>query len=203
MATTKKKAPRKTAAKATKGGTGAKSGRAARARAKKAPGAAPAKKKRTRAATGGDGGAPDLDALRATVVEAERAVRDMEAEAAKLHAEANGIVADAKARFRDVLAPYRDACKKARVRCEFTGGRATNVSERVTFLVEKSGKSVKVAIKGRPDTEEVLNPDLIKVSINKAALDYTDRHLGPREVVGNKSGSLANRLRAVLKKKAH
>ncbi len=123
----------------------------------------------------------------------------MQAEAATLRGEANTLIADAKAQFRDVLGPYRDACKKAGVPCEFTGGRATNVAERVTFLVEKSGKSVKVAIKGRPDTEEVLNPELIKVSINKAALDYTDRHLGPREVVGNKSGSLANRLRAVLR----
>ncbi len=197
---TKKKAPKKTAAaKATKGGTGATSGRTSKARAKKAPEAAPATETPTPPTTTRDTAAPDLDALRTAVVDAERNVREMQAEAATLRGEANTLINDAKAHFRDVLGPYRDACKKAGVPCEFTGGRATDVTERVTFLVEKSGKSVKVAIKGRPDTEETLNPDLIKVSINKAALDYTDRHLGPREVIGNKSGSLANRLRAVLR----
>ncbi len=197
MATTKKAPGKTTAAKATKGGTGAKSGRTAKTGAKKAPGARPTPKTRTRAATGGD--TPDLDGLRGAVTKAESAVARAKTEAEALEAQARTIIATAKDGYRAALAPYRDACKKAGVPCEFSGGRATNVAERVTFLVEKSGKSVKVAIKGRPDTEEVLNPDLIKVSINKAALDYTDRHLGPREVVGNKAGSLANRLRASLK----
>ncbi len=187
----------KTTTTATNGGTGAKRGRTAKTGAKKATKAAPAKKTRTRAASGAD--TPDLDALRATVVEAERTVRDMEAEAAKLHTEANGIVADAKARFRDVLAPYRDACKKAGVPCEFTGGRATNVSERVSFDIVKVAKGLKVTVKGRPETEEVIPMEKLKVSIGKSAYDYTDKHLGPREEIGNKGGSLQNRLRAVLR----
>ena len=39
----------------------------------------------------------------------------------------------------------------------------------------------------------------LKESINKASYAYTDRVLGPREKVGNKGGSLSNRLRAVLR----
>jgi len=39
---------------------------------------------------------------------------------------------------------------------------------------------------------------VVKASINKAAYAYTDKHLGPKEEIGNKGGSLSNRLRAVL-----
>lgn len=39
---------------------------------------------------------------------------------------------------------------------------------------------------------------VLKGSINKAAYAYTDKHVGPKEDVGNKAGSLSNRLRAVL-----
>ncbi len=38
----------------------------------------------------------------------------------------------------------------------------------------------------------------LKESINKAAYAYSDKHVGPKEKVGNKGGSLSNRLRAVL-----
>ena len=38
----------------------------------------------------------------------------------------------------------------------------------------------------------------IKESINKAAYTYTEKHLGPKEEIGNKGGSLSNRLRAIL-----
>jgi hypothetical protein len=34
--------------------------------------------------------------------------------------------------------------------------------------------------------------------VNKAAYTYTATHVGPREKVGNKGGTLANRLRAVM-----
>ena len=39
-----------------------------------------------------------------------------------------------------------------------------------------------------------------KAQLNAAAFyyDYTDKHLGPREMIGNKGGSLSNRLRAAL-----
>ncbi len=77
-------------------------------------------------------------------------------------------------------------------------GRGVNVSERVSFLVEKTDGGVRVAIKGRPDTEEVIPLLVLQESLNRAAYAYTEKHLGPRETVGNKGGSLSNRLRSVL-----
>jgi hypothetical protein len=57
-----------------------------------------------------------------------------------------------------------------------------------------------VTVKGRPETEEVIPKAKLKVSIGKAAYQYTEKHLGSRERVGNKGGSLSNRLRAALRK---
>ena len=73
-------------------------------------------------------------------------------------------------------------------------------AERVTFLVEKVDKGVRVIVKGRLETAEVIPKAKLKVSIGKAAYQYTEKHLGPREVIGNKCGSLSNRLRAALSK---
>jgi hypothetical protein len=78
------------------------------------------------------------------------------------------------------------------------GLRSANVSEKVSFLVEKTDKGVRACVKGRPETEEVIPLAALKESINKAAYAYTDKHVGPKKEVGNKGGSLSNRLRAVL-----
>ena len=48
---------------------------------------------------------------------------------------------------------------------------------------------------------EVIPMAKLEVSIGKFALQYCEKHIGAREVMGNKAGSLSNRLRAVLKKK--
>ena len=109
------------------------------------------------------------------------------------------MVAKAKARYRVALNAYRDACRQTGTKCEFTGGRAANVSERVSFIVEKVDKGLKVRVKGRLDTERVIPKAKLKVSINKSAYDYCDEVIGPRKEVGNKGGSLSNRLRAALK----
>jgi hypothetical protein len=82
--------------------------------------------------------------------------------------------------------PYRTACRRANQPCEFTGGRAANVSERVSFIVEKVDKGLKVAVKGRPETERVIPKAKLKVSISRSAYDYCDEVLGQREEVGNK-----------------
>ena len=108
-------------------------------------------------------------------------------------------MAEAKDAYRAALAPYREACQKAGVACEYEGGRSANVSEKVPFLVEKTERGVRVMVKGQPKTEEVIPLAALKESVNKAAYAYTDKHLGPKEKVGNKGGSLSNRLRAVLK----
>ncbi len=38
----------------------------------------------------------------------------------------------------------------------------------------------------------------MKESVGKAAYSYCDRWLGPMEMIGNRGGGLANRIRAVL-----
>jgi hypothetical protein len=124
---------------------------------------------------------------------------EAKAEAGRLRESAQRVLANAKATYREALAAYRDACRRAGTKCEFSGGRAANVSERVSFVVEKVEKGLKVAVKGRPDTEEVIPFAKLKVSIGKSAEQYCERWLGERQVIGNKQGSLGNRLRAALK----
>jgi len=141
----------------------------------------------------------DLEPLRKPVEEAKAALAVAEAEAHEMTERARTLVAGARDTYREALAPYRDACRKAEVPCEFAGGRGGNVSEKVSFEVEKIEKGVRVAVKGKPDTEEVIPMAALKESVNKAAYAYTDKHVGPREKIGNKGGSLSNRLRAVLK----
>jgi hypothetical protein len=106
--------------------------------------------------------------------------------------------AEPKDAYRTALAPYREACHKVGVACEYEGGRSANVSEKVTFLVEKTDKGVRVMVKGQPKTEEVIPLAALKESVNREAYRYAEAHIGPREKVGNKGGSLSNRLRAVL-----
>lgn len=172
---------------------------AEKARAAPTPGGSA--KARKRGAKRGDTGrtAPDLDALRAAATGAKAGLDEAERKAAELDATARKLRAEAKAALRAAVAPYRDACRTAGLTCEYAAGRALNVSERVSFDVEKVAKGLKVTVKGRPGTEEVIPLAKLKVSIGKAAYDYTDTHLGPRGVVGNKGGSLSNRLRAALK----
>jgi hypothetical protein len=140
----------------------------------------------------------ELDSLRKPVEVAKAALAKAQAEAKALAEKARGVVAEAKDAYRSALAPYREACCKADVECEHEGGRSANVSEKVSFLVEKTERGVRVMVKGRPKTEEVISLAALKESINKAAYAYTDEHVGPREKVGNKGGSLSNRLRVVL-----
>jgi hypothetical protein len=94
----------------------------------------------------------------------------------------------AKKDYAEAVAPYREACKKAGVECEFSGGKADSVTERVRFLVEKVEEGIKITIKDRPETVEIVSFDVLKESINKAAYRYVERHVGPREEVGNKGG---------------
>ena len=140
-----------------------------------------------------------LAKLRKAAENAAKALTAAKEKAQSLEAEAKTLVREAKDRYRNEVAVYREACRAAKVPCEFSGTRRADVSERVTFEVELVDDGVHVAIKGRPETEETIPLDTVKASVNKAAYGYTDRHLGPREKVGNKGGSLGNRLRGVLK----
>ena len=107
----------------------------------------------------------------------------------------------AKQSCHEAVAAFREACRKAGVECEFEGGRSENVSPKVSFIVEKADKGIRVMVKGKPESEEVIPLATLKASVNKAAYAYTDKHVGARERVGNKGGILGNRLRAVLGEK--
>jgi len=64
--------------------------------------------------------------------------------------------------------------------------------------VENTDADVRVMVQGQPKTEELIPLAALKESVNKAAYAYTDNHLGPKEEIGNKGGSLSNRLRAAI-----
>jgi len=140
----------------------------------------------------------ELDALRKPVEAAKGALEKAQAEAKALAEKARGLIAEAKDAYRTALAPYREACHKAGVECEYEGGWSANVSEKVSFLVEKTDKGIRVMVKGQPKTEAVIPLTALKESVNREAYKYVEAHIGPREKVGNKGGSLSNRLRAIL-----
>jgi hypothetical protein len=177
-----------------------KNGKAAGGKASKAEAAEAKKAKAPKAekATEPKVSQAELEALRNPVEEAKGRMEKAQAEAKALAEKARALVGEAKDAYRAALAPYREACGKAGIECEYEGGLSTNVSEKVSFLVEKTDKGVRVMVKGQPKTEEVIPLAALKESINKAAYGYTDKHVGPKEEVGNKGGSLSNRLRAVL-----
>ncbi len=85
-----------------------------------------------------------------------------------------------------------------RVRCEFAGNRAPNVAPAVRFLVEKVKEGIKVAIKGKAKSEEVIPAAKLKESIGRAAFDYCERKLGPESQYGKKWAGLSNRFRKAL-----
>ena len=142
--------------------------------------------------------APDLDALRKPVLAARAKLEATETDAKATVQRAEALMAQAKQAYREALAPYREACRKAGVECEFEGGRTANVSPKVSFIVEKVDKGIRVAVKGKPGSEELIPLATLKASIGKAAYAYTEKQVGPRERVGNKGGTLGNRLRAVM-----
>ena len=109
--------------------------------------------------------------------------------------------AAAKKAYVEAVAPYRDACRKAGVKCEFAGARAANKTPAVRFLVEKMKDGIKVGIKGRPETEEVIPRATLEKSVGRAAFEYCERRIGPASEQGMKWAGLGNRLRAALKAK--
>ena len=143
----------------------------------------------------------DLAALKQKVESVAKGLEEAKAEAEDLRQKAVQVERAAKDAYGQAVAPYRQACRKAGVECDFAGGRSANVSEKVSFLVEKNDNGVRVMVKGKPKTEEVIPMAVLKASVNKAAFAYTDKHVGPREKVGNKGGSLSNRLRTALAQK--
>jgi len=142
----------------------------------------------------------DLAPLKAKAEEAKKNLTRAENEAAALRAQAKSTEAAAKKAYVEAVAPYRDACRRAGVKCEFVGIKAPPVAPRVRFLVELVKDGIKVAIKDRPDSEEVLSDKALGDSVWRAADEYCKRQFGEAPI-GAKARGLANRLRAALKAK--
>jgi hypothetical protein len=69
----------------------------------------------------------------------------------------------------------------------------------VRFLIEKVKDGIKVTIKGRPETEQVISRKQLDESVGKAAFAYTDKWIGPRDTIGATGAGLSNRLRAAMR----
>jgi hypothetical protein len=142
----------------------------------------------------------DLAPLKAKAEEAKKNLTRAENEATALRAQAKATEAAAKKAYVEAVGPYRDACRKAGVKCEFAGIKAPPVARRVRFLVETAKDGIKVAIKDKPDSEEVLPHKELGNSVWRAADEYCKRQFGETPI-GAKARGLANRLRAALKPK--
>ena len=195
----KKKRAKKAKPKAAKGGKGSPG------KAKAAKSASPAAPKEKAQANGKEKPKEkpktDLAPLKKKAEEGKATFEKARTEANALRAKAKDVESKAKQAYAQAVGPYRDACRKAGVECGFAGGRSTNVTPAVRFLVEKVKDGVKVSIKDQPGTEEFIPDRQLKESVSREAYAYTEKHLGPKSQIGNKGGGLGNRIRAVLKAK--
>jgi hypothetical protein len=160
--------------------------------------AAPPKQKPEAEAGGGKAPAADVAELKKAAEKAKAVLDKAGKEANALREQAKNVEAGAKRTYLQVVAPYREACRRAGIECELAGGRAANVAPAVRFIVEKMKDGVKVVLKGKPETEELIPFAALKESIGKAAVAYVEKFIGDKATVGNKQGSLGNRIRAVL-----
>jgi predicted type IV restriction endonuclease len=97
------------------------------------------------------------------------------------------------------LWPVRRKPRRVRPESARPKGKGTSISERVAFEVKQTSDGVRIAVKGRPDTAEVVPLARLRESIAAVAYGYTEKHIGPRARVGNKGGTLSNRLRDLLR----
>ncbi len=203
MAETKTKQGGKAKAKT---GTKTKRGKTAKAETKTrqtknaAANAAAAKSKKRKASSNEEraSSADDLAQARQRVEAARAKLDSAEQTARQLAEEARVLLAQAKAPYRESLTHYRALSLKAGVECEFAATRRSSFTQRVSFLLERTSDGVRVQVRDRPETEELISLAALQESVNRAAYAYTECHLGRREEIGNKGGGLSNRLRALL-----
>lgn len=92
-------------------------------------------------------------------------------------------------RISDARSPYRLILRrKTGVERECEGGGSAKISEKVSLLVEKSGKGLGVMVKEQPKTEELIAFTVLEGSMKKAPYANTDKHLSPKEEVGSNRG---------------
>ena len=79
---------------------------------------------------------------------------------------------------------------------EVPGIKAPSTFPRARFLIERAKDGLKVAIAGRPDTEEKISAKQLSDSVWRAARDYCTRHFG--EWTGGRARGLGLRFQAAL-----
>jgi len=106
------------------------------------------------------------------VLDANAGLTKAETEAKALVERGLELITQAKGAYREAVGAYREACRKAGADCEFPGGRSENVSPKVSFIVEKVDKGIRVMVKGKPESDEIIPLAALKASIGKAAYAY-------------------------------
>ena len=139
----------------------------------------------------------DMAGLRKKAEEAHAGLKKAGDEANALRAQAKGVEVAAKKAYAEALAPYRDACRKAGKKCELPGIKAPSTLPRARFLIEKVKGGLKVSVKDRAKSEEVIPDKKLKESIWRAARDYCARHFG-KEWTGGRARGLGLRFQAAL-----
>ena len=156
-------AAKKKRAKKGKQGAGPKTGKGGRkAEAGKGGDGAPAGAKAK--AAGKEKPKVDVEPLKKKARETKAALDKAAKDAEALREKARATEAAAKKAYAQAFAPYRDACRRAGVKCALAGIKAPPVAPRVRFLLERTKGGIKVAIKGRPDTEEVITDRALYVA---------------------------------------
>ena len=125
--------------------------------------------------------ADELSSLKKAVEQAKQNLENAQAEANELQRKAQELVAEAKNSYREALLPYREACKKAGVECAFPAGRLANVSERVTFLVERVDDGIKVTIKGNQKPKRSSLQKLLTNPSTRLLMDILKSILDPKK----------------------
>jgi hypothetical protein len=103
---------------------------------------------------------------------------------------------DVSTNFKTVILP-RLMIEKANKEEYIKEHPTKRVSAVAKFMVSRVPNGVRVIISGLPESEEVIPEQTLKDSVNRAAYAYTEKHCGPRSVVGNKGGGLYNKIRAI------
>ncbi len=139
----------------------------------------------------------DLAALKARAEEGKAGLDKTRKDADALREKAKAVEVAAKKAYAEALAPYRDACRKAGKKCDLPGIKAPSTLPRARFLIERVKGGLKVAIKDKPKSEEVIPDKKLKESIWRAARDYCARHFG-KEWTGGRARGLGLRFQAAL-----
>lgn len=167
----------------------------------------------------------DRAAIEAADKSAKQMVADARASAEQVQADARNRVELSRLKYNEVVASYADVCKKAGRECDYSaigkrggapraprsaaqpGGRTPrgeNVGDVVHVDVTVDGGSLSIEVRSRPDTKERhaikdIRQAITDKTLNKIATAYIEKYVGKKEVVGNKAGTLYNKIKAKVR----